>query len=116
MSGTLRTINSVADIEWSVANLPKDQWGPELQTLIDDNNIKMWSWVKELAEGETGKEDDTHRIEEMREMGPDGTEKVTRIQYEKVWNPLAQVFRMYGAKTPTEYEKVIATINGYLRG
>lgn len=115
MNGKLRAINSVADIEYSVANLPKDQWAPELQTLISDDSVYMWSWVKQLADGETGKEDATHRIEEMREMGEDGQEKVVRIQYEKVWNPLAQIFRMYQAKTPSEYEKVIATINNYLR-
>ena len=116
MNGKLRIINSVADIEYAVANLPKDEWAPELMTLISDDSVYMWSWVKELADGEAGQEDATHRIEEMHEMDAEGKEKVVRIQYEKVWNPLAQIFRMYGAKTPSQYEKVIATINNYLRG
>lgn len=81
MRGIPKHLNSKADYEYMRQNFPREEWEPVFQHLLDTQ--KDWFYVKELAKGEIGLSDDTHRV--VVDSGMNGQE-TKNYQYELRYN------------------------------
>lgn len=91
MRGYPKFLNTKEDYEYVRKNFPKEQWEQDFKALLDTQ--REWFFVKELAEGEIGLSDDTHKIEvEHSEMSNDS--KSHSYQYELRYNPQCLMARI----------------------
>lgn len=111
-SGYPEQLNTWDDVLYVVDHFPKEQWLPDLELLIDENNVKMWQWDHVLTDGEEGITDATHKVEEM--SGMEG-EEVQRVQYVLVWNEYATLFRMKFAHTEKEFLAAIKDVKTLIK-
>ena len=84
------TLQTKEDYDYVRQNFPKEKWQSDFQALLDGQ--KDWFFVKELADGEIGQSDNTHKIEIQQDY-TEG-EKSKRYQFELRYNPdckLAQI-------------------------
>lgn len=75
-----KVLQTKEDYEYVRQNFPKEEWQADFQALLDGQ--KAWFFVKELADGEIGMSDTTHKIEINN--GMDGNK---RYQFELRYNP-----------------------------
>lgn len=89
MKGYPKFLSTKADYEYVRNNFPKEAWAKDFQDLLDTQY--EWMYVKDLADGEIGLSDDTHKIEiDSEQFGGDGT----RRQYEYVYNPNCKLVQL----------------------
>lgn len=89
MQGYPKFVNSISDIEYLLAEFPGDPRNRQfLQSLLDERF--GWYPVAELADGDPGENDITHKVEEI-ELEPGVS---ARWQYEQRENPTARIFRL----------------------
>lgn len=84
MKGFPSFLNTKEDYEYIRNNFPKDQWLPCFENLLTSR--QDWFFVKELADGEIGLSDDTHKIEIQLDQEVEGG-KHRRYQFELRENP-----------------------------
>lgn len=102
MIGYPKVLNTRADYDVVRAAFPPEQWKPSWQRLVEPENYMAWFPVRELAAGETGLTDDTHRVVEHgmpEDPGP-------RWQEEWREDPDAKIFQL--GFTVAEVEAALA--------
>lgn len=82
MRGYPKFLSTKSDYEYVRQHFPKEQWQSDFQALLDTRYD--WFFVKELAKGEIGISDDTHKVE--IDSGFNG-EETKNYQYELRYNP-----------------------------
>lgn len=103
MLGYPKTLKTKADYEYVRNNFPKEQWRAAFQNLLDTQN--EWFFVKELAQGEAGQSDDTHKIVISPSFeNEDGA--AHNYQYELRYNPNCMLARV--GYTVEEVEAILA--------
>lgn len=126
MKGTPKTLNSWKDVEYVVANFPKEKWEALLQPLINDEIINVWTWEKQLEDGEKGITDDTHKVEEMagsetEEVTDPVTGDVTqqpktvRIQYKLIPNLSCRLAMLKHCKNEKELKAAVKEVKALLK-
>ena len=101
MRGIPKYLNSKADYEFMCANYPREQWAPYYQALLDTQND--WFFVKQLAKGEIGQSDDTHRV--VIDASMNGEES-KNYQYELRYNPECKLAKL--GYTEDEVKAILA--------
>lgn len=99
MVGYPKTLNTKEDYLYVRDNFPKSEWEQDFQNLLDTRYD--WFYDSELAEGDEGVTDDTHRVVEMRE----GDESVKRAQYVLKENPTCRMNQL--GFTEDEIKKIL---------
>lgn len=110
MQGYPKSLNTWDDVEYVVTNFDKSQWQHDLELLCSDNNVYMWVQTGTLAEGDTGVEDATHKVEE-RDDGEIGS---IRAQLEKRPNLLCRLGQMKFCKTEEDLNKAVKAVKELL--
>ena len=83
MKGFPNFLNTKEDYENIRRDFPKEQWLPCFQKLLSSR--QDWFFVKELADGEIGLSDETHKVEIQLDQQENG--KHLRYQFELRENP-----------------------------
>lgn len=99
MIGFPKHLNTRADVDLIINEFPRSKWWPRLQELLDGRMI--WWNCGELAQGEAGTVDETHKVVEQ-----DMTGASTRYQYGWKEDPNCELFRL--GLTVAEVEKMLA--------
>lgn len=89
MRGFPKHLNTKNDYLYIRTEYPADQWRPRFQSLLDERYA--WLPISTLADGETGIEDDTHRVIEHSD---EQDQVVERVQEEYREDPHATIFRL----------------------
>lgn len=96
MNGYPKNLNSKSDYLYVMQNFPKEQWERGVKDLLESESD--WFFDHELAEGEAGVTDATHKVVENQ----DTSGKTTRSQF--VWksNPDAKMYKLGFTKEELE--------------
>ena len=87
MKGYPKHLNTKEDYEYVRQNFSKEVWEEDFKNLLDTQYD--WFFEKELAEGEEGIIDTTHKVVENEQDG-----KETRSQYKWDYNPFCKLTRI----------------------
>ena len=99
MIGFPKTLNSKFDYEFVRENFPRDKWEPKFKALLAEKDA--WYCTSELAAGETGTNDDTHKIVESTQDG-----ETVRYQYELLPDPNSEMQKI--GYTEDELKAILA--------
>lgn len=88
MNGYPKNLNSKSDYLYVMQEFPKEMWEKDVKDLLESESD--WFFERELAEGEAGVTDATHKVEENQ----DTQGNTTRSQF--VWksNPDAKIYKL----------------------
>ncbi len=89
MVGFPKWLNSRADVEYVVANFPKEQWRELLEAMLEEQ--QAWFNVGIVPDGETGVTDATHKV--VINPAHDGAPE-KRYQFELKYNPGCALARL----------------------
>lgn len=87
MKGYPKHLNTKEDYEYVRQNFSKEVWEEDFKNLLDTQYD--WFFEKELAEGEEGIIDTTHKVVENEQDG-----KATHAQYKWDYNPFCKLARI----------------------
>ena len=87
MKGYPKHLNTKEDYEYVRQNFSKEAWEEDFKNLLDTQYD--WFFEKELAEGEEGIIDTTHKVVENEQDG-----KATHSQYKWDYNPFCKLARI----------------------
>jgi predicted SAM-dependent methyltransferase len=103
MLGYPKVLKTKEDYEYVRQNFPKERWQADFEKLL--NTQKEWFFVKELAAGEVGQSDDTHKV--VCEPSFEHEDGATRnYQYELRYNPNCMLMQL--GYTVAEVEAILA--------
>ena len=120
MQGYPKSLNTWADVEYVVANFPREQWEADIKNLINDENVNIWVPVGDpLAEGDEGVTDDTHKVVADKQIADDpdpetGAMKTVRMQYEKQPHITCMLGRMKFCETEEDLNNAIEAVKAIL--
>lgn len=87
MEGYPKHLNTKEDVEFVVANFPRDKWTSQLQALLDER--LQWFNQGKLDANDAGVEDATHKVVVMDMVG-----ESERYQYELREDPNCDLLRL----------------------
>ena len=104
MKGYPKFLNTKADYEFVRQNFEKAEWQGSFEELLA--TVKDWFFVKDLAAGEIGQSDETHKIiVEPADQSADG--KTHNYQYELKVNPKCKLLSI--GYTVEEVEAILGS-------